>query len=57
MFNPNYFFNLFVLLNEQWLAISHSFCVSKNIRGRDNPQQAGASATLVASKANACQTT
>jgi len=34
------------------------FCVSKKHKGLgDNPQQAGASATLVASKANACQTT
>lgn len=41
-----------------WLAISHYFFVRKNPKGLgDFPQQAGASATLVAIKANACQTT
>lgn len=41
-----------------WLAISHYFFVRKNPKGLgDIPQQAGASATSVASKANACQTT
>lgn len=55
MFNSNYFFNLFILLNEQWLAISHYFFVKKIHKGlREYPQQAGASDTKVASKANAC---
>ena len=57
MFNPNYFFNLFVLLNEQWLAISHCFSSEKIHKGfGDYPQQAGDATTIVASKANACQT-
>ena len=58
MFNSNYFFNLFILLNEQWLAISHLFFRRKNPKGLgDIPQQAGVATTYVASKANACQTT
>ena len=58
MFNSNYFFNLFILLNEQWLAISHLFFRRKNPKGLgDYPQQAGVATTSVASKANACQTT
>ena len=58
MFNSNYFFNLFILLNEKWLAISHYFFVRKNHKGLgEYPQQAGDATTLVASKANACQTT
>ncbi len=58
MFNSNYFFNLFILLNEQWLAISHLFFRRKNPKGLgDIPQQAGVATTIVASKANACQTT
>jgi hypothetical protein len=62
MFNSNYFFfNLFILLNEQWLAIRHLFfffCAEKkkNPKGLgDIPQQAGVATTYVASKANACQ--
>ncbi|MCY1594027.1 hypothetical protein NW112_02105 [Staphylococcus pettenkoferi] len=43
---------------ELWLAISHYFFVRKNLKGLgDYPQQAGIATTLVASKANACQTT
>jgi hypothetical protein len=60
MFNSNYFFNLFILLNEQWLAIRHLFFrkKKKNPKGLgDIPQQAGVATTYVASKANACQTT
>jgi hypothetical protein len=59
MFNSNYFFNLFILLNEQWLAIRHLFfSQKKNPKGLgDIPQQAGVATTYVASKANACQTT
>lgn len=58
MFNSNYFFNLFILLNEQWLAIRHLFFRRKNPKGLgDIPQQAGVATTYVASKANDCQTT
>ena len=58
MFNSNYFFNLFILLNEQWLAIRHLFFCSYYPKGLgDIPQQAGVATTYVASKANACQTT
>lgn len=58
MFNSNYFFNLFILFNEQWLAIRHYFFVRKNPKGLgDIPQQAGDATTYVASKASACQTT
>lgn len=47
-----------MVLNYEWLAISHYFFVRKNLKGLgDYPQQAGDDTTLVASKANACQTT
>ena len=43
---------------DKWLANSHLFFARKNAKGLgEYPQQAGASATSVASKANACQTT
>lgn len=47
-----------MVLNYEWLAISHLFFRRKNPKGLgDYPQQAGVATTYVASKANACQTT
>ena len=46
-----------MILNCEWLAISHSFFRRKNPKGvGEYPQQAGDDTTYVASKANACQT-